>query len=167
MIRASILRWLGPVALAALAPLGAAACSQSDKDRAEQQVENAGSEAREAGREIGSSLENLGDDARRAVEQAADQARSSSRDVREAAVRNGVAAAAPGEFQRQGVELDGLPSCTATSPETGTFHVECTGTTKDGKPVKLVGDDPPEGGSTYVGTVDGREVFRQGCVGLC
>jgi hypothetical protein len=160
-------RWLGPLVLAALLPLGVAACSKAEQDHAEQSTDTLADQAREAGGQIGQTLDSLGDDARRMVEQAGEDLRNNSQDVREAAVRNGVAAVAGGEFQRHGVELAGTPDCAATSPSIGQYHVECTGQTKDGKPVTLVGDDPGDPPSNFVGSVDGQEVFRQQCVGLC
>ena len=161
------MRRLGPLVLLLLLPLGAAACNRNDQDRAQQTTDSAADEAQRAGHEIGQSLQQLGEDARRTVERAADDLRSSSQSVREAAARNGIAAVAQSEFRRQGVELTGTPTCSATSPSIGVYHVECTGQTTDGKAVTLVGDDPGDGPSTFVGSVEGREVFRQPCVGLC
>jgi hypothetical protein len=161
------LRWLGPLALAALLPLGVAGCNQGDRDQAQQRTDNVGSELRTAGGQISDSLSQLSDDARRVVQQAADDLKSTSKDVREAAARNGVAVAAEGEFHRHGVDLTGTPTCAATSDAVGQYHVECSAQTTDGKAASLVGDDPGDAPSTFVGTVDGQEVFRQACVGLC
>jgi hypothetical protein len=161
------LRWLGPLALAALLPLGVASCNQGDRDRAQQQTDTLSSELRDAGGQIGDSLDQLGEDARRIVEQAGEDLRSTSKDVREAAARNGVSVALEGEFHRHGVDLTGTPTCAATSDAVGQYHVECSAQTTDGKAASLVGDDPGEAPSAFVGTVDGQEVFRQSCVGLC
>jgi hypothetical protein len=92
---------------------------------------------------------------------------SATQDARENAIAGLVANAAPGEFERRGVTLEGQPACTAQSPSMGTYHVDCDGTTSDNKPAKLVGDDPGAGDPTFVGTVDGNEVFKQGCIGVC
>jgi hypothetical protein len=163
MLRARIIRRLGPLALVALLPLGAAACSKADQDRADQKA----GEARQAGDQVGQQLENLGDQAREKVQQAADQLRDGSKDVREAAARNAVSAVAEGEFQRHGVDFAEGPTCAATSDKVGQYHIECTAKTTTGGTATLVGDDPGEGDSNFVGAVDGKELFRQQCVGLC
>jgi hypothetical protein len=100
-------------------------------------------------------------------EQLKNDLNSATQDARENAIAGLVATAAPGEFARRGVNLEGQPLCTAQSPSMGTFHVECDGTTSDNKPAKVVGDDPGAGDPTFVGTVDGQEVFKQGCIGVC
>jgi hypothetical protein len=166
-MRLTLFRRLGPIGLALLLPLGAAACSQGDQDRAEQTTDSVADDARQAGNEIGHSLDSLGEDARQRVQEAADQLRSSSKDVREATARNAVSSVAAGEFKRQGVTLDGTPTCEASSDKIGAYHVQCTGPTTDGRTASLVGDDPGDGPSNFVGSVDGQEVFRQECVGLC
>jgi len=144
-----------------------AACNQADQDRAQQKTDNLAQQAQQAGHEIGDSLQQLGDQARQTVEKAAEDIRSNSQDAREAAARNAISAVAESEFRRVGIELTGTPTCNATSPAVGQYHVECTGEAADGKPVTLVGDDPGDAPSTFVGTHDGQEVFRQPCVGLC
>ncbi|MGZ8765866.1 MAG: hypothetical protein ACXW2C_09270, partial [Acidimicrobiia bacterium] len=56
--------------------------------------------------------------------------------------------------------------CTATATTDNKATLACTGTTKDGKPVTLDGkanDDSAKKGS-FVGKVDGQEVFSQDCL---
>jgi hypothetical protein len=167
MRRELLTRWLGPLALAALIPLGMSACSQADRDRAQERTDDLAGQAGNAGQQIGGAIEDLGAEARQSVEQAAEEVRDGSEEVREAAARNGVALVVEGEFRRHGVELDGVPACSATSPAIGQYHVECAGQTKDGRAFALVGDDPGDPPANFVGTVDGQEIFRQECVGLC
>jgi hypothetical protein len=158
-----LFRWLGALGLALALPLSAAACNQADQDKAEQKAD----QARDSAQQIGGALDQLGEDAKQKVQQAADQLRDGSREVREAAARNGVSTVAAGEFRRHGIELEGTPNCAATSEAIGQYQVDCTAPTKDGRTAKLVGGDPGEAPSNFVGTVDGLEIFRQECVGLC
>jgi len=166
-MRTTLFRWLGPVGLALLLPLGAAACSPSDQERAEQTGNSVSDEAQRSADHLGQTLNSMGDDARDRAQSFADQLRDSAKDVREAAARNGVSAAIGGEFSRHGVTLDGTPTCAATSDKIGQYHVECSGPTTDGRTATLIGDDPGDGPSSFVGAVNGEEVFRQECVGLC
>ena len=166
MQRTNHFRWLGLVGLALL-PLGLAACSPAEQDRTQQTTDSVAGEVKQSGEEINHSLSSLGDEARQRTQQLGDQLRDASRDVREAAARNGVSQVMAGEFQRHSVTLDGTPTCSATSEQMGQYHVECTAKTTDGRTATLTGDDPGEGASDFVGKVDGTEVFRQECVGLC
>ena len=167
MRRTMPLRWLGLVGLALLLPLGAAACSPAEQDHANQTTDSVADDARKSADEIGKSLTSVGDEARDRVQHFADELRSDSKDVREAAARNGVAAVAAGEFRRHGVTLDGTPTCEATSAAVGQYHVQCSARTTDNRMAELTGDDPGEAPSNFVGTVDGQELFRQECIGLC
>jgi hypothetical protein len=167
-MRTTFLHRLGPVGLALLLPIGAAACTPSDQERAEQTSDSVSDEAQRSADHLGQKLDSVGDDARQRTQNFADQLRDGARDVREAAARNGVSSMLAGEFQRHGVTLDGTPTCAASSEQIGQYHIECYGPTTDGRTANLVGDDP--GGDSpgnFVGSVDGQEVFRQECVGLC
>lgn len=91
----------------------------------------------------------------------------------EALVRNAVSAAGKAAFEREGFEVDGTLDCEATS--TGgaeQLDVSCTGTTADGEALEIEGqaetgaaesDDNISG--SFVGTADGKEVFREDCLG--
>jgi hypothetical protein len=91
----------------------------------------------------------------------------------EAVVRNVVAAAGAGAFEREGVEVEGSLDCTASS--TGgaeRLQVHCTGSSKDGEELVLEGEastGDAEPGTlvrgSFVGTVDGEQVFEQDCLG--
>ena len=91
----------------------------------------------------------------------------------EAVVRNVAAAAAAGAFEREGVEVEGALDCTASS--TGgveRLEVRCTGSSKDGEELVLEGEattgDAEPGNlvrGSFVGTVDGEQVFEQDCLG--
>jgi hypothetical protein len=161
------LRWLGFVGLALLLPFGAAACSPAEQDRANQTTDSAADDARKSAEEIGNTLSSVGDEARDRVQRFGDELRNDSKDVREAAARNGVSSVAAGEFRRHGVTLDGTPTCEATSVAVGQYHVQCSARTTDNRLAELTGDDPGEAPSLFVGTVDGQELFRQECIGLC
>jgi hypothetical protein len=91
----------------------------------------------------------------------------------EAVVRNVVAAAGAGAFEREGVEVEGPLDCSASS--TGgaeRLQVRCTGSSKDGEELVLEGEvttgDAEPGNlvrGSFVGTVDGEQVFEQECLG--
>ena len=91
----------------------------------------------------------------------------------EAVVRNVAAAAAAGAFEREGVEVEGVFDCTASS--TGgaeRLQVRCTGSSTDGQALVLEGEattgDAEPGNlvrGSFVGTVDGEQVFEQDCLG--
>lgn len=91
----------------------------------------------------------------------------------EAVVRNVVAAAGAGAFEREGVEVEGTLDCTASS--TGgaeRLEVRCTGSSKDGEELVLEGEattgDAEPGNlvrGSFVGTVDGEQIFEQDCLG--
>jgi hypothetical protein len=157
---------IGLLSVVALA-FSAAGCSSDDQQQAEQRTEDIAGDVRQAGEDAGQTVESLTDEARSAMDRAREQLNDESSGVRETAVRNAVAQAAGGEFERRGVTLDGTPECSATSPAMGEYSVTCTGRTDDGREATLVGEDPGEGPSEFVGSVDGDELFRQECVGLC
>jgi hypothetical protein len=91
----------------------------------------------------------------------------------EAVVRNVAAAAATSAFEREGVEVEGALDCTASS--TGgaeRLQVRCTGSSTDGEELVLEGEattgDAEPGNlvrGSFVGTVDGEQVFEQDCLG--
>ena len=91
----------------------------------------------------------------------------------EAVVRNVAAAAAAGAFEREGVEVEGSLDCTASS--TGgaeRLQVRCTGSSADGEELVLEGEATTGGAEpgdlvrgSFVGTVDGEQVFEQDCLG--
>lgn len=167
-MRRTISRWLGPLGLALLLPLGAAACSPSDQDQADKTTDSVTDEAQRSADHLGQTLDSMGEDARQRAQQLGDQLRDTSKDAREAAARNAVSSVLSGEFKRHGVDLDGTPTCAATSDRIGQYHVECTGPTTDGRTATLVGDEPGgEAPGTFVGAVNGDEIFRQECVGFC
>jgi len=91
----------------------------------------------------------------------------------EAVVRNVAAAAAAGAFEREGVEVDGALDCTASSSGGAErLQVRCTGTSRDGEELVLEGEattgDAEPGNlvrGSFVGTVDGEQVFEQDCLG--
>jgi hypothetical protein len=102
-----------------------------------------------------------------AFDEAKQKVKDGAKDVREAAVRNAVAVAGPSEFRRRGHDVASPMTCSATSPSSGVFTVECTGTTKDNKKATITGTDPGEADATFAGAIDGTEVFRQTCLGIC
>ena len=91
----------------------------------------------------------------------------------EAVVRNVAAAAAAGAFEREGVEVEGALDCTASSSGGAErLQVRCTGTSRDGEELVLEGEattgDAEPGNlvrGSFVGTVDGEQVFEQDCLG--
>ena len=131
----------------------ASACSAADNENARQ---TATSIANDVSANAGPAF----DDAKKKLAE-------SSQDVREATVRNAVSLAAPSEFKRRNIDVPSPMTCNASSPKAGAFAVDCSGTTKDGKKAAVQGTDPGEAPATFVGTVDGAEVFRQNCLGIC
>jgi hypothetical protein len=98
------------------------------------------------------------------VEKQVDKAKKSAGEF---AIRNAAAIAGTETFKEKGHELKERLDCKATvDPSDNTAAVSCTGTTLDGKPVTLDGtadDDTAEKGS-FVGKVDGTELFSQDCL---
>ena len=89
--------------------------------------------------------------------------------ISETAVRNAVALAGAKEFKDHGYPIkDGLRcSAKATSSSGTRVSVTCHGTTTTGGTVVLTGttDDKTASNGDFVGTVDGKEVFRKTCLG--
>jgi hypothetical protein len=104
------------------------------------------------------------------AQQAADQAKSrlgdASHSVRESALRNAVALGAAAKFKSAGVDVHVPLDCTASSPSTDQFTVNCTGTTTDGKAVTVTGNDTPQSKPTFAGSVAGQQVWTD-CLGFC
>lgn len=95
-------------------------------------------------------------------------------DTAEIAARNAAAAAGTAAFEREGLEVSDVLECTANS--TGgaeDLRVTCTGVSDDGKELALEGSvsaqeedinvDAIRG--SFVGTVNGEEVFAEDCLG--
>jgi hypothetical protein len=98
------------------------------------------------------------------VEKQVDKAK---KDVGEFAIRNAAAIAGTETFKEKGHELKERLDCKATvTPSDNKATLSCTGTTLDGKPVTLDGtadDDTAKKGS-FVGKVDGVELFSKDCL---
>lgn len=138
----------------------AAACSETVEE-----AKTAVSSARDQAEE---ELQKAKDRADEEIQKAKDELQSETEQLRVDAIESAVAAAAPAAFSRAGYEIEGDMTCTAESPTLGTFSVECTGTTTDGKPAEVTGERPEEGSGSIVGTVDGTEAFDStDCFGLC
>jgi hypothetical protein len=138
------------IALLVLGTAALGACSKADSDKANQTVSS------------------VGDQLNSNIEQARVGINNASQAIREAAVVNGTAEAAPAEFRRQGYQVDSPMKCSASSPQLGEFTVNCTGTTNDGKAAVVTGTDPAgDAPATFTGTIDGNQVFMQNCIGLC
>lgn len=95
-------------------------------------------------------------------------------DTVEVAVRNAAAAAGTAAFEQQGLEVSDVLECTSNS--TGgadRVSVSCSGRSDDGRELALDGEvaareqdisvDAIRG--SFVGTVDGEEVFSEDCLG--
>lgn len=89
-------------------------------------------------------------------------------DISEAAVRNVVSAGAAKEFKDRGFPIRDDLTCTARASRENELDVlvACTGTTTSGQAVKLSGttDESLDRGN-FVGTVDGKQVFEETCLG--
>jgi hypothetical protein len=89
--------------------------------------------------------------------------------ISETAVRNAVAIGGAKELKDRGFPIkDGL-KCTAKATNNSATHVSvsCVGTTTKGQSVLLLGTTDDKSASTgdFVGTVDGKELFRKSCLG--
>ena len=95
-------------------------------------------------------------------------------DTVEVAARNAAAAAGTAAFEQEGIEVSDVLECTSNS--TGgaeRVSVTCSGTSDDGRELELDGEvaareqdisvDALRG--SFVGTVDGEEVFSEDCLG--
>ena len=89
--------------------------------------------------------------------------------ISETAVRNAVAVGAAKEFNDRGYPIKDHLSCTAKATNSaGTrVSVSCHGVTTNGHTVALTGttDDESANDGHFVGTVDGKELFRKSCLG--
>ena len=82
---------------------------------------------------------------------------------------SGVASEGATEFKNVGVDLDGSLDCTLTEKPGTTdenadpaYTLKCTGTTVDGQEVTLDGDTEQ---ASFIGKVDGRQVWAKDCIG--
>jgi hypothetical protein len=90
------------------------------------------------------------------------------RSINEAVARNAVAAAGAKQFGDSGYAVKGLLHCKTQSKTTTKVTVACTGTTeKDEQAAALLGStsDARQVKGTFVGTVDGKQVFKTDCLG--
>ncbi|MCW3480200.1 hypothetical protein OL229_11640 [Neisseriaceae bacterium JH1-16] len=64
-------------------------------------------------------------------------------------------------FEQAGYPLNGLLQCQVIEPKAGT--VNCSGVTQRGEQAVMTGDVNKQagGGAPFIGTVGGREVFRE------
>lgn len=89
--------------------------------------------------------------------------------ISETAVRNAVAIGGAKEFKDRGFPIkDGLHCTARATNSSGTrVSVSCQGTTTNGHTVALTGTTDDKSGSKgdFVGSVDGKELFRKTCVG--
>ena len=92
-------------------------------------------------------------------------------DTVELAARNLAKEGGEQKFADEGIEVsDGL-DCSATSDvDARTVSVDCTGSSKEGQALTLVGqlsvvDGEIVDSSGFVGKADGKEVFSEDCVG--
>jgi hypothetical protein len=94
---------------------------------------------------------------------------SQRKSISETAVRNTVAVGAAKEFSDRGYPIQDHLKCTAKASNSSSSHVGiiCTGTTTRGQPVGLTGttDDNRGKNGTFVGTVNGQQLFQKACLG--
>jgi hypothetical protein len=98
----------------------------------------------------------------------ANAAGAATDDVAEALTRTIATQQGEEQFKNAGKELDGPLSCKATvNEDAANIEVSCTGKTKDGGAAALTGATNELPGAsivsldgTFIGTVDGTEVFR-------
>jgi len=129
---------VGVVALS----VGAAACSDSTKDKAEDAASSAASDVKSG-------------------------VSDASQSAAETLARNIATKQGGEQFKDSGNELNGDLTCEASAEDSATeVAVNCTGTTKSGKPAKLSGttNELPGASATelegnFTGTVDGQTVF--------
>ena len=155
------------LAVAAMAALTLAGCSDDDSETAESLVENIEQAARTAVTEAEEAARTAISEAEQAIDEA-------GADAAETAARNLAAEHGEEEFADSGnpIDDDGL-SCEATAnDDLDGVHVECTGTTENGEEAELTGDTSELSGAsiteldgTFTGTVDGAEVFTTDVLG--
>jgi hypothetical protein len=113
------------------------------------------------------SRDEIEDEIRSVVSDAADVASDAGRNAIEVAARNLASAQAQEEFENAGYQIEGDLRCTANADDGLTaVEISCSGTTVDGAAVEMTGttDELPglsviELDGSFVGTVDGEEVF--------
>jgi hypothetical protein len=109
----------------------------------------------------------LEDDARSAATEVAEAVDEASEDAVELAARNFASVQATQEFESAGYPIDGDLRCDADATDDLTaVEITCTGETVDGETVEMEGVTSEFPGlsineldGSYVGTVDGDEVF--------
>jgi hypothetical protein len=161
--------FLAALALAA-APVGLAACasSQDEVQNTSSSIDaNAERTASSLSESAGRTLDQMSQEFQKLGSDAKAKLQDGSKEARESGTSTLVALAMPGEYKRQSIDVNGLPQCTTTSPAIGAYHVECTATSGTGEALKLVGDDPGDGPSSFVGYAGDRVVIRQECIGVC
>lgn len=137
----------------AIASVAIVGCSSDTRDSVSSDVESAITE-------VSSAV----DDAVTEVSQAVEEG---SQDAAEAAVRNIATQQGEEQFTDAGHALDGPLECEATTDDgVSAIAVSCTGTTQEGEAAELTGTTSEIPGAsvselegTFVGTVDGQEVF--------
>ena len=97
------------------------------------------------------------------VEKQADKAKNRAAEF---AIRNAAAIAGTETFKEKGAELKERLDCTANVTNDNKATLSCTGTTLDAKPVTLDGtaDDNTAKKGSFVGKVDGQELFSKDCL---
>ena len=92
---------------------------------------------------------------------------SDKKSINEAVARNAIATAGAKQFGDSGHSLNGLLKCTTKSKTTTTVTVGCTGTTDNKETAALLGSTSgtSQVKGTFVGTVNGKQVFKTDCLG--
>ncbi len=147
------------VTLVAFVALGAAACSDEDRDQ--------------IGQTVDSLVDDVQDAANTVVSNAEEAAGDVVNDAAEAAVRNVAAQAGRAEFSDAGHPIDGELTCeAAVAGDASQVDVTCSGTTEAGGAAELTGQTSEVPGAgvtdisgTFTGTVDGAEVFTADALG--
>lgn len=147
-------------AVAVIASLGIAACSDEDQD------------------ELGDTLDSVVDDVEDAAESAITEVGEAvdevASDAAELVARNVATQQGEEQFSEAGYALDDAGLSCDASVEDGVdgVAVECTGTTADGAPAALTGQTTELPGASvtnlegsFTGTVDGAEVFTTETLG--
>jgi hypothetical protein len=92
---------------------------------------------------------------------------SDRKSINETLARNTIATAGAKQFGDSGHSLDGLLTCRTQSKTTTKVTVGCSGKTDNKEPVALIGStsDARQVQGTFVGTVNGKQVFKTDCLG--
>jgi hypothetical protein len=141
------------IALCAVAATALLACGDDTRQDVEDEV-----------RSVASDVES---EVRTAVSEVADLADETARNAAEVAARNVASIQGAEAFETAGYPIDGDLSCTAEVGDGLTeITIDCTGTTEDGGDAELTGSTSELPGASiteldgsFIGTVDGDEVF--------